>query len=61
MIKIICVIIIIFCFLMSIYTYKIIRDICGHINDSLVQFDLELARVNLKLDETEKKVVDKQK
>lgn len=36
-------------FLLTIYTYMQIRDICGHINDTLIMQDIEIAKLYYKI------------
>lgn len=37
----------------NLYIYKVIRDLCAHMNDSLISNDVEIAKLNFRLQETE--------
>lgn len=37
-------------FFLTLYTYAQIRDICGHINDTLTMQDIQLAKMHYKID-----------
>lgn len=41
-------------FLLTIYTYAQIRDICGHINDTLTMQDIQFAKLFYELENNEK-------
>lgn len=47
------IIIILILTITNLYIYQVIRDLCSHINDSLLANDLEIAKLNYRLHETE--------
>lgn len=39
--------------IINLFIYQVIRDLCSHINDSLLANDLEIAKLNYRLQQTE--------